>query len=141
MAKKGISYLDEEDNLVNEKLMVMCTKCGTVSVEEANFGTLFSNLSEIYQWAKQGKIVYKGWIKIFETDNALEDIIHIIRHAKTPMDCQQTIANKYGISKMSAEALVNTPISRLASLNLEVSKKMYASYSLAEKQLKPLLEE
>lgn len=51
MAKSGISYYDEDNNLVVEKLMVMRRVCGTVSIEEADYSTLSSNVSELYQWA------------------------------------------------------------------------------------------
>lgn len=139
MAKSGISYYDEDNNLVVEKLMVMRRVCGTVSIEEAAYSTLSSNVSELYQWAKQGRAIYKDWIKVFSNYNALEEVIRIIRNASTPLDGQNTIVSNYGVSKMSAEALVNTPLSQLVCLNLDKVKKMYAYYSLAEKQLKPLL--
>lgn len=139
MPKSGVCYYDEDNNLVKEKLMVMRQVSGTVSVEEANYSNLSSNISELYQWSKQGKAIYKGWIKIFSNDNALEDICSIIRNAKSPLDCQNSISSKYGVSQMSAEALVNISLSQLTSLSLDESTKMYEYYSLAEKQLKALL--
>ena len=139
MAKSGVCYYDEDNNLVKEKLMVMRQVSGTVSIEEANYSNLSSNISELYQWSKLGKAIYKGWIKILSSDNALEDICSIIRNAKSPLDCQNSISSKYGVSQMSAEALVNISLSQLTSLSLDESTKMYEYYSLAEKQLKALL--
>lgn len=81
MAKSGISYYDEDNNLIVEKLMVMRQVCGKVSIEEAAYSTLSSNVSELYQWAKQGMAIYKDWIKFFSNYNALEEVIRIIRNA------------------------------------------------------------
>ena len=65
MAKSGVCYYDEDNNLVKEKLMVMRQVSGTVSIEEANYSNLSSNISELYQWSKRGKQSIRVGLKFF----------------------------------------------------------------------------
>lgn len=118
----------------------MYNKSGTVSVEEADFNRLTANFSEIYQWAQQGKKIYKDWMKIYGKDNGVEDVVHIIRNAKTLLDCRNSIASKFGVSKMSAEKLAHLTLYQIVGMRYENMKESYELYSLATKQLKPLFE-
>lgn len=140
MKKKEVIYYNEDGQRVSEKLMIMSKVNGKVSIEEAGFNTLSANIQEIYHWAIQGKDVYDGWVKVFETENAYEDLISIIRRAKTTEECIATIVEKYGISEVSAEALVDLSLPQLTGLILDNIKECQEYYSLAVEQLKPLMQ-
>lgn len=139
MKKKEVIYNNEDGQCVTEKLMIMSKANGKVSIEEAGFNTLSSNIQEIYHWAVQGKEVYDGWVKVFGAENACEDLISIIRRAKDTNECISTIVEKYNISEVSAEALVDLSLPQLTGLIIDDIKEGQEYYSLAVEQLKPLL--
>lgn len=140
MEKKEVTYCNVNGNQVVEKLMIMCTECGNVRIEEADFSSMHRNIEEIYHWAKQGEEIYEDWVKVFNAENPIEDIIVINRKSRTLKACMESLQEKYQIRKTAAEALVNMPLSQLSEMNLEDIKGSLAYYSLAVKQLKPLLD-
>ena len=139
MDKKEVIFYNENGDKVVEKLMIMSTECGNVSIEEAEFSALHRNIEEIYHWAKQGEEIYEDWVKVFETKAAIDDIIVINRRAQTLNDCIEKIQEKYNIRHSSAEALANLSLSALADVSLESIKERFVYYSFAVKQLKPLV--
>lgn len=48
MDKKEVIFYNENGDKVVEKLMIMSTECGNVSIEEAEFSALHRNIEEIY---------------------------------------------------------------------------------------------
>lgn len=140
MKKKEVIYYNEGGQQVAEKLMIMSKVNGEVSIAEAKYYTLSANMPEIYHWAVQGKEVYDGWVKVFGTENVYEDLISIIRQAKTKEECIATIVEKYGISEVSAEALVDLSLPQLTGLIIDNIKECQEYYSLAVERLKPLMQ-
>ena len=139
MKKQAITYVNEDDQQITEKLMVMRKEDGKVRIEETDFSALHCNIEEIFQWAKQGEEIYEDWVKVFETKAAIDDIIVINRRAQTLNDCIEKIQEKYNIRHSSAEALANLSLSALADVSLESIKERFVYYSFAVKQLKPLV--
>lgn len=140
MEKKEVVYINENGNQVTEKMMVMCTEEGCVTIEEANYSAIYRNVEEIYHWAKQGKEIYEDWSKVFDNENAVEDIIEISRQAKTISECIDALKNKYNIRQSAAEALVNMYLSQLSGLDINEIQEKLRYYSLAEQQLKTLID-
>lgn|SRR5574344_348182 len=139
MKKQEVTYVNEDGQQITEKLMVMRKEGGKIRIEEADFPAIHRNMEEIFQWAKQGEEIYEDWVKVFETGTAIDDIIAINRKARTINDCIEKLQEKYNIRHSSAEALVNLSLSALADADLENMKERLAYYSLAVKQLKPLV--
>lgn len=140
MKKKEVIYYNEGGQRVAEKLMIMSKVNGEVSIAEAKYNTLSANMPEIYHWAVQGKDVYDGWVKVFETENVYEDLISIIRRAKDTRDCVASIVEKYNISEVSAEALADLTLYQITGTTIDYIKECQEYYSLAVEQLKPLMQ-
>lgn len=140
MSKKEVIYYNEDGQRVVEKLMTMSKVNGKVSIEEADYNALSTNMKEIFHWAVQGKEIYDGWVKVFESENAYEDLLSIIRRAKSPKECISSIVEKYNISEVSAEALVDLSLPQLTDTTIENIKECQDYYSLAVEQLKPLMQ-
>ncbi len=140
MKKKEVVYINENGNQVTEKLMVMCTEEGCVTIEEADFSAMYRNVEEIYHWAKQGKEIYEDWSKVFDCENPIEDIILINRQANTLSASIDALKSKYNIHQSAAEALVNMSLSELTGLDIEEIQEKLKYYSLAEHQLKTLID-
>lgn len=140
MKKKEVIYYNEGGQRVAEKLMIMSKVNGEVSIAEAKYNTLSANMPEIYHWAVQGKDVYDGWVKVFETENVYDDLISIIRRAKDTRDCVASIVEKYNISEVSAEALADLTLYQITGTTIDNIKECQEYYSLAVEQLKPLMQ-
>lgn len=138
MKKKEVTYYNENGEKVVEKLMVMRTESGDVRIEEADYSSMHRNIEEIYHWAKQSEEIYQDWIKIFDTEDPIEDVILINRKSCTLEACIESLQKKFQIRKTAAVALVNMPLSQLTDMRLENLKDCLAYYSLAVKQLEPL---
>ena len=138
MKKKEETYYNENGEKVVEKLMVMRTESGDVRIEEADYSSMHRNIEEIYHWAKQGEEIYQDWIKIFDTEDPIEDVILINMKSCTLEACIESLQKKFQIRKTAAVALVNMPLSQLTDMRLENLKDCLAYYSLAVKQLEPL---
>ena len=119
--------------------MVMSKVNGMVSIEEAGYNTLSANMQEIFHWAVQGKEVYDGWAKVFEMEEAVDDVISIIRRSTTIKDGIASIVEKYNISDASAEALADLSLPQLTGLELDNIKECQEYYSLVVEQLQPLM--
>ncbi len=139
MDKKEVIFYNENGDKVVEKLMIMSTECGNVSIEEAEFSALHRNIEEIYHWAKQGEEIYQDLVKVFDTENPIDDVIMINRQSRTLEACIESLQDKYQVRRTTAETLVNMPLSELTDMSLDNIKDSLAYYSLAVKQLRPLI--
>ena len=101
MKKQEITYVNEDDQQITEKLMVMRKEDGKVRIEETDFSALHCNIEEIFQWAKQGEEIYEDWVKVFETKAAIDDIIVINRRAQTLNDCYLKLRKECNLLEMS----------------------------------------
>ncbi len=140
MNKKEISYCNDEGQVVKEKLMLMYNESGNISINEADYNALYHNIEEIYHWSLQGKEIYEGWIKVFQTDNAISKLVQMIRQARTQVDFVREVKKKFKISNDSAEAIANLSLSELTGLTIDSIIHRFNYYSHAVEQLRPLID-
>ena len=140
MKKKEIIYHNTDGKMAKEKLMLMFNENGHVRIDEADYTALYKNIEELYHWALQGKEIYEEWIKVFQTDNAINTLLQMLRQANTIEDFINETTEIYKISTVSAEALANLSLSELTELTLDVIIQSLKYYSIAVEQLGTLIQ-
>ena len=83
--------------------------------------------------------IYQDLVKVFDTENPIDDVIMINRQSRTLEACIESLQDKYQVRRTTAETLVNMPLSELTDMSLDNIKDSLAYYSLAVKQLRPLI--
>ena len=112
MKKKEFIYHNTDGKMVKEKLMLMFNENGYVRIDEADYTVLYKNIEEFYNWALQGKKIYKEWMKVFQTDeNAINALLQMLRQANTIEDFINETTEIYKLTIVSAEALANLSLS------------------------------
>ena len=140
MKKKEFIYHNTDGKMAKEKLMLMFNKNGHVRIDEADYTALYKNIEELYHWALQGKEIYEEWIKVIQTDNAINTLLQMLRQANTIEDFINETTEIYKISNVSAEALANLSLSELTGLTLDVIIQSLKYYSIAVEQLGTLIQ-
>ena len=140
MKKKEIIYHNTDGKMAKEKLMLMFNENGHVRIDEADYTVLYKNIEEFYHWALQGKEIYEEWIKVIQTDNAINTLLQMLRQANTIEDFINETTEIYKISTVSAEALANLSLSELTGLTLDVIINSLKYYSLAVEHLGTLIQ-
>lgn len=140
MKQKEIIYHNTDGKMAKEKLMLMFNENGHVRIDEADYTALYKNIEELYHWALQGKEIYEEWIKVIQTDNAINTLLQMLRQANTIEDFINETTEIYKISTVSAEALANLSLSELTGLTLDVITKSLKYYSIAVEQLGTLIQ-
>ena len=140
MKQKEIIYHNTDGKMAKEKLMLMFNENGHVRIDEADYTALYKNIEELYHWALQGKEIYEEWIKVFQTDNAINTLLQMLRQANTIEDFINETTEIYKISNVSAEALANLSLSELTGLTLDVIIQSLKYYSIAVEQLGTLIQ-
>lgn len=140
MKKKEIIYHNTDGKMAKEKLMLMFNENGHVRIDEADYTALYKNIEELYHWALQGKEIYEEWIKVIQTDNAINTLLQMLRQANTIEDFINETTEIYKISTVSAEALANLSLSELTGLTLDVIIQSLKYYSIAVEQLGTLIQ-
>ena len=140
MKKKEIIYHNTDGKMAKEKLMLMFNENGHVRIDEADYTALYKNIEELYHWALQGKEIYEEWIKVIQTDNAINTLLQMLRQANTIEDFINKTTEIYKISTVSAEALANLSLSELTGLTLDVIIQSLKYYSIAVEQLDTLIQ-
>ena len=141
MKKKEIIYHNTDGKMAKEKLMLMFNENGHVRIDEADYTALYKNIEELYHWALQGKEIYEEWIKVFQTDNAINTLLQMLRQANTIEDFINETTEIYKISNVSAEALANLSLSELTGLTVDVIINSLKYYSLAVEQMGALIQQ
>ena len=126
--------------MAKEKLMLMFNENGHIRIDEADYTALYKNIEELYHWALQGKEIYEEWIKVIQTDNAINTLLQMLRQANTIEDFINETTEIYKISNVSAEALANLSLSELTGLTLDVIIQSLKYYSIAVEQLGTLIQ-
>ena len=140
MKKKEFIYHNTDGKMAKEKLMLMFNENGHVRIDEADYTALYKNIEELYHWALQGKEIYEEWIKVIQTDNAINTLLQMLRQANTIEDFINKTTEIYKISTVSAEALANLSLSELTGLTLDVITQSLKYYSIAVEQLGTLIQ-
>ena len=140
MKKKEFIYHNTDGKMAKEKLMLMFNENGHVRIDEADYTALYKNIEELYHWALQGKEIYEEWIKVIQTDNAINTLLQMLRQANTIEDFINETTEIYKISNVSAEALANLSLSELTGLTLDVIINSLKYYSLAVEHLGTLIQ-
>ena len=140
MKQKEIIYLNTDGKMAKEKLMLMFNENGHIRIDEADYTALYKNIEEFYHWALQGKEIYEEWIKVIQTDNAINTLLQMLRQANTIEDFINETTEIYKISNVSAEALANLSLSELTGLTLDVIIQSLKYYSIAVEQLGTLIQ-
>ena len=140
MKKKEFIYHNTDGKMAKEKLMLMFNENGHVRIDEADYTALYKNIEELYHWALQGKEIYEEWIKVIQTDNAINTLLQMLRQANTIEDFINETTEIYKISTVSAEALANLSLSELTGLTLDVITQSLKYYSIAVEQLGTLIQ-
>ena len=140
MKEKEIIYHNTDGKMAKEKLMLMFNENGHVRIDEADYTALYKNIEELYHWALQGKGIYEEWIKVIQTDNAINTLLQMLRQANTIEDFINETTEIYKISTVSAEALANLSLSELTGLTLDVIIQSLKYYSIAVEQLGTLIQ-
>ena len=140
MKKEEFICHNTEGKIVNKKLMLMFNKNGHVRIDEADYTALYKNIEELYHWALQGKEIYEEWIKVIQTDNAINTLLQMLRQANTIEDFINETTEIYKISNVSAEALANLSLSELTGLTLDVIIQSLKYYSIAVEHLGALIQ-
>ena len=140
MKKKDIIYHNTNGKMAKEKLMLMFNDNGHVRIDEADYTALYKNIEELYHWALQGKEIYEEWIKVIQTDNAINTLLQMLRQANTIEDFINETTEIYKISTVSAEALANLSLSELTGLTLDVIIQSLKYYSIAVEHLGALIQ-
>ena len=140
MKKKEFIYHNTDGKMAKEKLMLMFNENGHVRIDEADYTALYKNIEELYHWALQGKEIYEEWIKVIQTDNAINTLLQMLRQANTIEDFINKTTEIYKISTVSAEALANLSLSELTGLTLDVIIQSLKYYSIAVEQLGTLIQ-
>ena len=140
MKKKEFIYHNTDGKMAQEKLMLMFNENGHVRIDEADYTALYKNIEELYHWALQGKEIYEEWIKVIQTDNAINTLLQMLRQANTIEDFINKTTEIYKISTVSAEALANLSLSELTGLTLDVITQSLKYYSIAVEQLGTLIQ-
>lgn len=140
MKKKEFIYHNTDGKMAKEKLMLMFNENGHVRIDEADYTALYKNIEEFYHWALQGKEIYEEWIKVIQTDNAINTLLQMLRQANTIEDFINKTTEIYKISTVSAEALANLSLSELTGLTLDVITQSLKYYSIAVEQLGTLIQ-
>ena len=140
MKQKEIIYHNIDGKMAKEKLMLMFNENGHIRIDEADYTALYKNIEEFYNWALQGKEIYEEWIKVIQTDNAINTLLQMLRQANTIEDFINETTEIYKISTVSAEALANLSLSELTGLTLDVIIQSLKYYSIAVEQLGTLIQ-
>ena len=140
MKQKEIIYHNIDGKMAKEKLMLMFNENGHIRIDEADYTALYKNIEELYHWALQGKEIYEEWIKVIQTDNAINTLLQMLRQANTIEDFINETTEIYKISNVSAEALANLSLSELTGLTLDVIIQSLKYYSIAVEQLGTLIQ-
>ena len=140
MKKKEFIYHNTDGKMAKEKLMLMFNENGHIRIDKADYTALYKNIEEFYHWALQGKEIYEEWIKVIQTDNAINTLLQMLRQANTIEDFINETTEIYKISTVSAEALANLSLSELTGLTLDVITQSLKYYSIAVEQLGTLIQ-
>ena len=71
--------------------------------------------------------------------NNIDDVIEIIKNAKTQEDASNILISKYELSKIQAKAILDMQLKRLTGLEIEKLKNEYAEINKIINELKELL--
>jgi DNA gyrase/topoisomerase IV subunit A len=118
----------------------MHSESDKVYIDEADYGTLYQNIKEVYHLSLKGKEIYGGWRKVFRTDQAVSKIIQMMMGSREVEDFIHQMRVQYKISNESAEALANISLEELSNLTIDDITNKYNYYSFAVEKLKSLVE-
>lgn len=156
-AKSQLSYSAKECDLDNNfyvlslrwsiaDYLTNCTVCEhhlmsksrenrRTTIQDEDFECLYNHINELSYYAQQGRRLYDALIKIWQTEDATEQIVSIIRRSLDTNDAMEKLTEKFNVAKFVAKYILDLPLSELTSITLEDLEHKHSYYSTAEESI------
>ena len=108
---------------------------GRTTIQDENFECLYNHINELSYYTQQGRRLYDALIKIWQTEDATEQIVSIIRRSLDTNDAMGKLTEKFNVAKFVAKYILDLPLSELTSITLEDLEHKHSYYSKAEESI------
>lgn len=116
-------------------LMSKAEENGRTTIQDENFECLYNHINELSYYTQQGRRLYDALIKIWQTEDATEQIVSIIRRSLDTNDAMGKLTEKFNVAKFVAKYILDLPLSELTSITLEDLEHKHSYYSKAEESI------
>ena len=116
-------------------LMSKSNEHGKTTIQDEDFECLYNHINELSYYAQQGRRLYDALIKIWQTEDATEQIVSIIRRSLDTNDAMEKLTKKFNVAKFVAKYILDLPLSELTSITLEDLEHKHSYYSKAEESI------